>query len=317
MLSFNSIQPLVSVVIPAYNVEKYIEECLSSIQKQTYTSWEIIVVDDASQDKTIETVRQFIQKTNTDRIKLISNSQNLGLPATRNVGIQESKGEYIALLDADDLWEENFLEISMEFLNKSAADVAYSTMKIFDDKDKSIKGYRGPSKKDLEEFPISLFLGKNLNYIQCSAAVIKKEVVEKVGLFDISLRNAEDFDYWLRAVEAGLKFVYIPGFYSLLRRNHSSLTSNWQRCCEYHAKVLRKHRNFNLVPFKERRNIVSSWQLMIAKNNLRNDPLKSVVYFFWAWMIRPEKVKYLGAIIIALYLHVSMSLRKTLIINET
>ena len=100
--------PLVSVVMPAYNAEKYIGEAIRSVQSQTYTNWILLVIDDCSTDHTVDVVQAFVNTD--DRIRLFRNTRNLGAAKTRNRGLELSEGEWVALLDSDDIWHSDKLE---------------------------------------------------------------------------------------------------------------------------------------------------------------------------------------------------------------
>lgn len=93
----------VSIITPTYNSERFIEETITSILNQTYTNWELILIDDASTDKTVKIINQFVKSN--PQIYLLQNSKNRGAAISRNKGIEAAKGDFIAFLDADDLWE--------------------------------------------------------------------------------------------------------------------------------------------------------------------------------------------------------------------
>ena len=116
-------EPVVSVVMPAYNAEKYIEEAIHSVQAQTMTNWELIVIDDGSKDKTGGIIRGIAKKD--CRIRYIKNETNVGVAKTRNTGISISRGQYVALLDSDDLWYPEKLEKQLVLAEESDADVVY------------------------------------------------------------------------------------------------------------------------------------------------------------------------------------------------
>ena len=99
---------LVSVIMPAYNVEKLISDSIESVLSQTYTNFELIVIDDCSKDQTVKVVESLILKDH--RIKLVKNIKNKGVAETRNVGLDQAKGNVVAFLDSDDRWVENKLE---------------------------------------------------------------------------------------------------------------------------------------------------------------------------------------------------------------
>ena len=118
----NLVIPLVSIIMPAYNTEKYIQASIDSVLNQTFTNWELIIINDGSTDSTVEIVKE--NQKRDHRIILI-NQVNKKQAAARNAGFKISKGEWIAILDSDDLWVNNKLEIQLESCEK--ADVIYSS----------------------------------------------------------------------------------------------------------------------------------------------------------------------------------------------
>ncbi len=121
---------LVSIIVPIYNVEKYLEETLGSVLKQTYTNWELILIDDGSPDRSVEIAKKFLDD---QRIKLISQT-NQGVSVARNNGMKACKGTYIAFLDADDIWEVDKLEKQIKVLEASPEiGWVFSDMQAFDD----------------------------------------------------------------------------------------------------------------------------------------------------------------------------------------
>ncbi|MBQ5484196.1 MAG: glycosyltransferase family 2 protein [Lachnospiraceae bacterium] len=121
---------MVSIITPCWNGEKYIAETMDSVLAQTYTNWEMIVVDDGSSDGSADLVRSYEKKD--ARIRLIC-QENAGSAAARNHGIKEAKGRYIALLDADDVWEENFLEEQLKLMAQKDAACVYSSYRLMDE----------------------------------------------------------------------------------------------------------------------------------------------------------------------------------------
>ena len=281
-------EPLVSVIIPAYNAEKLILEALMSVKAQTYSNWEIIVVEDASKDRTEEIVQEFAQRVSNHQVKYIPHKTNQGLSVTRNTGINHAQGEYIAFLDHDDLWKEKHLEAAVSKLESESADLAYCTVQMFEDGTNKILNLWGPEKKEIENFPTSLFAK---NYIQPSAVVMRKSIFEKIGGFDPNLRKVEDLDYWLRAVAAGYKFVWIPEINCWYRKkNKSAMTADIPKILEGHALVLRKHRHLSIIPPEIRGYIAAKYHLGVAKRNLKKDPRKAAQFLMWALRISPKGV---------------------------
>ncbi len=127
---------LVSVIIPAYNVEKYIEECLKSIENQNYANYEIIVVNDGSTDNTLNVIKELAIKDN--RIKII-NKPNTGVSDTRNFGLDEAKGDYIVFVDGDDYLADDYLSYMLSLIDDNEADFAFSLNCFTYKKEKQIK----------------------------------------------------------------------------------------------------------------------------------------------------------------------------------
>jgi len=188
-----NISPLVSVIIPLYNAEKYIKQSIDSILDQTYKNIEIIVIDDGSSDRSEDIVRSI----NSDKIRFLKNEQNLGVSATRNKGIEIARGKYIALMDADDISECTRIEKQVRFLEKN------SDFGLVSSHFESFREYLVGTKKRVRKLPIDPeMIHANLlfsNAVCCPATMIRKDVLNKYQLqFDTSLRMAEDFDLWRR-----------------------------------------------------------------------------------------------------------------------
>ncbi len=188
---------LISIITPVYNVEKFIVETIESVLKQTYSNWELILVDDGSTDGSAKVCKEYALKD--DRIKYLHKT-NGGQASARNLGIKNAKGEYITFLDSDDLYFEDKLENHFKDLKNHQADFYYGAgLMLFENrKDNKIESY-------------NWFYGENsgldffkILYHSCSVNIntvlVKKALFDKVGLFDESaeLRGTEDWDLWLR-----------------------------------------------------------------------------------------------------------------------
>lgn len=203
MIDKNEQTPFFSVIIPLYNAEKYIEQTIESVLLQTFTDYEIIICNDGSTDRGFEIVSHKYRKI--DYIKLID-GKNSGLPAVaRNKAIKESKGKYLAFLDADDYWVENKLESAYEVL-KDGNFVALSTdIQIIDDKERILDNhYRNrlfPPKSGVTKFKQLI----KVNFFATSATIISKDIYNKIGGFDESfnMRGIEDYLMWLRVLQYG------------------------------------------------------------------------------------------------------------------
>jgi len=194
--------PLVSIIIPAYNVAAFIRETLDSVFAQTFTDYEVIIVNDGSPDTT-ELERALAPYM--ERIVYIK-QENSGAGAARNRALHEARGELVAFLDADDIWLPHYLEEQLEFLEKGNYDLVYADALLFGDSPTAGMTYMQttPSRGSVNF--------KSMVHYECnfltSAVVARKAPIFEVGLFDITLRNGQDFDLWLRLVRAGARANY-------------------------------------------------------------------------------------------------------------
>jgi len=183
--------PLVSVVIPTYNRAHVVRRAIDSVLAQTFADFEIIVVDDGSTDRTDE----LVQGIPDWRIRYIRNSRNLGLAATRNAGIRQARGQYIALLDSDDEWLPEKLDRQLSVMRQAAEPVGLTYTgydRIYNGKciGTFVPSHHGPVLRAL--------LHKNVLMGCSSTALISRTCLVDIGLFDERLRSSEDYDLWLR-----------------------------------------------------------------------------------------------------------------------
>ena len=130
-------QPLVSIITPSFNSEKFISATLQSVQNQTHKNWEMIIVDDCSQDKTVAIIESFIE--NDPRIQLYKLEENSGAGIARNTAIKTAKGDYIAFLDADDLWKPEKLQKQLVFMQTNNLPFTFSFYDWIDKQGNSLK----------------------------------------------------------------------------------------------------------------------------------------------------------------------------------
>ncbi len=240
---------LISIVIPVFNSEKYIQEALDSIYEQSYRNYEIIVVDDGSKDKSIDLLKKY------KNIKLIS-QKNSGAYKARNVGIDAAKGEYIAFLDADDIWDkEKLLKQIQIFTANPNISVIGTAMNTFDKYGLENKKYQ---KKniiyDTPFCPYSYLLVQG-NPFCTSSMVVRKDALKQVGNFPDERTLSLDYDLWIRlAAEDNLFYVISEGLtnYRILASSllHGSLKK------EYGAqfKILELNRNrYSLDSYNKRK----------------------------------------------------------------
>lgn len=222
-MSEKTANPLVSVVIPVYNGEKYIEECLQSVYRQSYRPIEVIVIDDGSADNSVNLISQF-----PDEKKLIS-QRNTDVSQARNVGIQNAEGQFIAFIDQDDIWEKEKLEKQVRaFREKPGTDLVFTDSLKFNDK--------GERRHPRDKHEIASRLNdQNLfstlvmkNVLMPSAVMVKKESIEKAGLFESTFKTCGDYEMWLRMAAMGMKFLYLPEPLALYRQHAENTYKNSQ-----------------------------------------------------------------------------------------
>jgi hypothetical protein len=204
--------PLVSVIIPTYNQGEFLPEAISSVLNQKYQNFEIVVVNDASLDKTDDVITQFTDP----RIKYITHEKNMRLPATRNTGMRASEGKIIAFLDADDFYHQEKLLAHVGFLNEHPeVGVSYNSRYELNHSSSTIRElWRPPMSVGLAD----LMLGFPFSP---SDTVVRRELAFEVGLFNPDMATAEDTDFPCRLALAGCKFAGIDRALNY-RRYHSN-----------------------------------------------------------------------------------------------
>lgn len=226
-----TLQPRVSVVVPAYNVRTYIEDALISLERQSMTAFEVLVVDDGATDGTQELVTPFCERD--QRFKLL-HKENGGLSSARNYGIRHARAPYIALLDGDDLYEPDKLATHVTMLDSQPEiGVVYSASRVIrDDGNPTLMSLSG---KPIDPDPLVALLYKNF-IGHGSNAVFRRLLVQEVGEFDENLKSSEDLDFWLRiAILNRWRFYREPKLLCGYRVRPSGLSFNvlqMERCTQ-------------------------------------------------------------------------------------
>ncbi len=232
--------PLVSVVIPVYNSEDTIVEALESVSVQTYSPIELVVVDDGSTDNTAEIIRDYDhsrlkdgQGKNSIELRYIC-QQNEGPSKARNTGIEASRGQYIAFLDADDLWTHDKLEKQLQiFIRDPSVDIVFSDVKISRLRNNQIEEFTVFQKKELDrdffghEFIVVDPFEKlmKLNFMPTPAVVARRACFDNGRLFNEKRRYVEDWELWLK-MSLSFKFAYVNDVCVHVREMGDGLSSN-------------------------------------------------------------------------------------------
>lgn len=223
--------PKISIIIPAYNAELTIKCTIKSVQNQTYRDYELIIIDDGSTDQTTKIVGEIAD----DRLKLFS-YQNAGVSVARNRGIQQATGEYIAFLDADDLWTRDKLEKQVAILETNPeVGVVYSQTYCIDSQSNFLYNCDPVSFTGnvLPELLLTNFLHNGSN------PLIRQQAIATVGEFDSSINSSEDWDYYLR-LAALYPFAVVPEYQIVYRQTGNNMSSNVARMQQASYAVLER-----------------------------------------------------------------------------
>lgn len=289
-----SYDELVSVIVPAYNHENFIEECIKSIINQSYKNIELIILNDGSKDKTVDIIKSYENKCKDRFTRFIFiDKENEGICKTLNKGIKESFGEYICLLASDDSMSKNCISSLVNFMNENnyiERLVSNFYIYYYDINNKQI--YYKEDPKWVERLCLgkeNLFLENLLQNQITVFGMYRKSVFRKVGLFDENL-IIEDWDMNLRIIHNDIKLGYISEPLFFYRKHSDSLSTgidNYEIMLQGYLQILKKVENDRQINFNKKK-------LVIAK-------AKSDKYIYIAFRIRKvNKKAYAGYIIKAI-----------------
>ncbi|MBP4141193.1 glycosyltransferase family 2 protein [Flavobacterium sp. P4023] len=228
--------PLVSIITPAFNSEKYITESIQSVLNQTYQNWEMIIVDDASSDATISIIEEFIKKDN--RIKICKHHENAGTGIARNTALNETSGKYIAFLDADDVWKPTKLEKQVHFLQINKIPFTFSFYEIIDENGKALnKRIESPLILSYQQ----LFF---CNYVGNLTGIYDVDYFGKISIS--SIRKRQDWMLWLRILQKIKSAPVIPESLAYYRIRKNSISASKFDLVYHNFKVYRTFHGYNL-----------------------------------------------------------------------
>jgi glycosyltransferase involved in cell wall biosynthesis len=258
---------LVSVIIPVYKAERYIATTLQSVLDQTYQNFELLIIDDGSPDRSIEICQQFIDR----RIKIIC-QENRGVAAARNHGIRAAQGEYIAFLDADDIWLPTKIEKHIHHLeNSPSVGISYSYSTLIDATDKPLGLYQLPQTNNIT--PVNFLLRDPIG--SGSNLIARKAVLEAIKFSaeidgtitqcyfdeDRQLNPSEDTECWLRmSIKSELKFEGIPEVLIQYRLHSGSFSHQFEKKTASWEKLLEKARSYAPALMAKQENAARAYQ---------------------------------------------------------
>lgn len=216
-----------SVIVPVYNAQKFIRQTIDSVLSQTYSEFELILVDDCSTDNSYDILCEYIEKDS--RVKVYKNEKNMGVSYTRNFAVDKAQGEFVALIDSDDMWEQNKLKIQMQAISDNNADLCYTGSAFVDT--------HGVRSNFVFKVPQTITYKKLLkqNIMSCSSVVVRKELLKKYPMAHDNMH--EDFATWLAIAKSGAKCIGVNQPLLIYRVNRNSKSGNKVKSMEMTYRV--------------------------------------------------------------------------------
>ena len=222
--------PLVSIIMPSYNAERYIAQSIESVIAQTYDNWELLITDDCSSDKTVDIVREYCEKDK--RIDLLDPRKHHGIAVTRNLSIERAKGRFVAFLDSDDIWKSDKLEKQIGYMLDNDVAFTYSSYEIIDNQG-------NPKNKIVPDAGVMNYSKYLRNTIICCGTVVLDR--QKVGDFRTPIIDtSEDMSLWLSIMKKGFNAYPVPGPLHQYRITPGSASSNKFKASSDVWRVYRK-----------------------------------------------------------------------------
>tara|TARA_B100001971_G_C18172159_1_gene527776 strand:- start:27 stop:962 length:936 start_codon:yes stop_codon:yes gene_type:complete len=243
---------MVTVLMPVYNGEKYLVESIESVLNQTYKNFELLIIDDFSNDQSVKIIKSF----NDERIQVIQNPKNLSQSYTMNIGLRLARGIYIARLDQDDLCQKERLKKQLEFLLKYDYSIVGSWASIIN-KNSEITGYyHFPTQNN--DIVNAMGIGNALAH---SSVMMRKKDIQTIGGYSEEFKIAMDWDLWIRAIRHGFKIGNIAE-YLISHRIHNEQTSYNMFGIREHQKEANiiMHHSVSLITSKSNYNAYLGWR---------------------------------------------------------
>ena len=220
--------------MPSYNCEKYINNSIQSVINQTYTNWELLIVDDCSNDNTVSIIKSF----NDNRIKLFQNEKNNGAALSRNWALREAKGKWIAFLDSDDIWVSTKLEEQLLFMNENKYDFTFTDYRIC---------LNGKWENVIHIGPNRINYRKIKKYCYFSTITVIYNV-EKVGLIQIGdIRKNNDYAMWLKALKKVDAYRYPKCLSYYIKHNDSISSGSKIKLIKWHYILFKKECGYGTI----------------------------------------------------------------------
>ncbi len=227
----------IDIIMPVYNCEKYVQEAIESVKKQTYQNWRLIIIEDASNDNTLGKIQEII-KDIKEKVFLIKNTKNKGVAVSRNLGIEKSTNKYIAFLDSDDIWEAEKLEKQIKFMNENKYAFTYTLYKYL----------KNGKEKTVKIFPKSLSYKQALKntFILTSTVMINTEKIDR-KLIEMPKLESEDTATWWKILKDGNIAYGLKENLLTYRITPNGLSSNKIKNLKRTWNLYRRQENLNII----------------------------------------------------------------------
>ena len=229
--------PEITIILPVYNGERYLNRTITSILQQTMPDFELIAIDDCSTDKSLQHLQEWAQRDS--RIQVVTNTQNMGVADARNKGIALAKGEYICFVDSDDTWHSDKLERQMNFMKQSLCDFSCTAYVMVDDEGKFMKN------RFINKQQIVLEDLLKENYICCSTVMLKAELAKQYSMNGSYAH--EDYVYWLDLLQNGANGMVLDETLVQYRVAQSGRSANKGKAAQGRWQIYRKHLHYGVV----------------------------------------------------------------------
>ena len=228
---------LVSIIVPAYNSERFIAETIMSVRNQTYQSWEMIIVDDCSTDRTQEIVLAF--QKDDPRIKYFRNETNKGSAVSRNIALQNAEGKWIAFLDSDDIWHPKKLEKQIEFMRGNNCHFSYTNYCEIDEQSMETGIFvSGPKVIDKVKMFAYCWPG-------CLTVMYDAEYIGLMNVADLKIN--EEYALWIRIAKKANCYLLNENLAKYRRHSDSLSSKSYRTLIKWHYKMFRISENKNVI----------------------------------------------------------------------
>ena len=228
---------LISIIIPYYKKREYISETINSVLNQSYRKFEILIIYDDDNLSDLNYLEKLFQSE--EKIRIIKNSQTIGAGLSRNKGIQNSKGEYIAFIDADDIWKKYKLENQINFMKKKKIKISHTTYEIIDKNDRVLGERVSRNFEKVDDLIKSCDIG-------LSTVILKKEIINDETKFP-NLKTKEDFVLWLKILQRNISINSLNENLTSWRKLENSLSSSITQKLKDAFKVYNHYMKFNFI----------------------------------------------------------------------